>query len=147
MGTKVLHRPTPLDTPCVEWTGSIQKNGYGYFYAVGTPQRQVLAHRAAAAAVLGWEALEGKVVLHRCDNPPCVRYDHLQVGTQVDNCKDMWAKGRGRNGTRRLTSDQVRRIRSERQSGRTLQSIADEFGVTSSNIHYIIANLTWKELI
>lgn len=145
MGTKVLHRPTPLDTPCVEWEGSIQKNGYGYFYVDGN--RQVLAHRAAAAAVLGWEALEGRVVLHRCDNPPCVRYDHLEVGTQIDNCKDMWAKGRGRNGTRRLTADQVRRIRSERQSGRTDQSLADEFGVSRSNIYQITANLTWKELI
>jgi hypothetical protein len=38
----------------------------------------------------------GVNVLHRCDNPPCFRIDHLYLGTQKDNARDMVAKGRQR---------------------------------------------------
>lgn len=35
-----------------------------------------------------------KVVMHTCDNPPCVNPDHLQGGTQVENGLDAKRKGR-----------------------------------------------------
>lgn len=37
---------------------------------------------------------DGAQVLHRCDNPPCVRPSHLWIGTQQDNIRDMIVKGR-----------------------------------------------------
>lgn len=48
---------------------------------------------------LMWEEVNGPIphgmcVLHRCDNPPCIRPDHLFLGTKADNVRDMIAKGR-----------------------------------------------------
>lgn len=49
---------------------------------------------------MAWEHYVGPIpdgvdVLHHCDNPPCVRPDHLFLGTARDNVGDMLAKGRG----------------------------------------------------
>lgn len=37
-------------------------------------------------------------MLHHCDNPPCVRPDHLFEGTHADNVADCIEKGRRRRG-------------------------------------------------
>lgn len=38
----------------------------------------------------------GKVLMHQCDTRNCCNPSHLSVGTQSENMRDMWAKGRGR---------------------------------------------------
>lgn len=48
---------------------------------------------------LSWEIHHGKdagekMVLHKCDNPPCVRPDHLFKGTALINTHDALLKGR-----------------------------------------------------
>jgi hypothetical protein len=80
---------------CWEFTGTRNGMGYGVLGRHGRRGGNVLAHRAA------WELTFGPVpaelcVLHRCDNPPCVRPDHLWLGTRMDNNRDMVAKGRHR---------------------------------------------------
>lgn len=42
----------------------------------------------------------GRVVMHSCDNPCCVRPSHLTVGSVADNQADMASKGRGYWGAR-----------------------------------------------
>ena len=37
---------------------------------------------------------EGMIIMHTCDNPRCVKPDHLKLGTHKDNTQDMIAKGR-----------------------------------------------------
>ena len=46
-------------------------------------------------------ALDGRpagdlIVLHACDNPECVRPDHLRLGTYAENTRDMLDRGRSR---------------------------------------------------
>jgi len=71
---------------CWEWQGSRHPVGHGYFgLSDGTI---VYAHR------FSWELKYGAIptayqVNHLCDNPPCVRPDHLYIGTQRENFNDM----------------------------------------------------------
>jgi HNH endonuclease len=53
----------------------------------------VAAHKVAWI-LDGHDIPRGMKILHRCDNPICVRPQHLFVGTQAENIKDMMNKGR-----------------------------------------------------
>lgn len=79
---------------CWEWTASKDSCGYGLF-RVSHTENMRRAHRVAWTLENG-EIPDGLHVLHRCDNPACVRPSHLFLGTHRDNMLDMHAKGRGR---------------------------------------------------
>lgn len=82
-------------TDCWFWRGRCTGDGYprwGMSYA----------HRMAWKLARG-PIPDGLFVLHRCDNPSCVNPDHLFVGTQSDNMRDMVEKGRQRGGAPRKT--------------------------------------------
>lgn len=86
-----------MTTPCWVWTGALfKKSGYGQFQMNGSPH---LAHRVAHYFYKGLPP-GALLVLHRCDYRPCVREDHLFLGTHADNGADMAAKGRGAEGNR-----------------------------------------------
>jgi len=85
---------------CWLWTAGKTPLGYGIFQ-VKTEKcmgwghwKSVRAHRFAWELTYGLIP-EGMNVLHKCDNPPCVRPTHLFLGTQKDNVRDMIHKGRG----------------------------------------------------
>ena len=84
---------------CWVWVGPTNDKGYGQIRVGGRGSRCLLVHR------LSWELHYGPIppgmcVLHHCDNPPCVRPDHLFLGTLADNNRDMYRKGRDNNGQR-----------------------------------------------
>ena len=81
---------------CWEWQGATdarptRRPGYGLVTVNG---RRAKAHRVAWELANGREIPPGLLACHRCDNPPCVRPDHLFVGTMSDNIRDSVAKGR-----------------------------------------------------
>ena len=126
--------------PCREWTGQRTKAGYGW------KKRHVYMHRWVMAQIHGWEALKGKVVRHHCDNPPCYRYDHLQLGTQADNIVDMKVRGRWGVGEdhhqAKITDDDIDQMKAMyHEQGMKQPDIAEIFGVDRSHVSRIVRGL------
>lgn len=139
---------------CREWTGQRSRDGYGRILIGGKDGRLQLVHR------LSWQIHRGPIppglqVLHRCDNPPCWRVEHLFLGTHADNMADMAAKGRRRgavgecNSHAKLTVADVRVIRERyeprsRSTGRA--ALAGEYGVSVYTISKIVNGAIWAEV-
>jgi DNA-binding CsgD family transcriptional regulator len=146
---------------CWIWLGGTSK-GYGRFAL--TRRKTVRAHRFSFEMANGLLA-PGMCALHKCDNPGCVRPDHLFAGSDADNVADRDAKGRtavgDRSGARtrpdarprgsgharaRLTEAQVTLIKSRLREGATQRELAREFGVAEPTVSHIVAGRTWRQV-
>jgi len=74
-----------MDTPCIEWTGSCQPDGYGRAYVKRAGRwTTTSAHRAAYERAYG--ALPSTLqVDHLCRNKLCVNLAHLEAVTRQEN--------------------------------------------------------------
>ncbi len=98
------------------------------------------------------------LVMHKCDNPPCVNPDHLIRGTPKDNSTDCAVKGRcffkkghtrskmENNGRAKLCRDDVAGIRVKLELGGGGPSIAKEYGVSYETIYQIRDRVIWKDI-
>lgn len=78
------------ESGCWEWLGQKWPGGYGYVRVKG---KTIPAHRY----IYSWykEEIDPTLIAcHTCDNPGCVNPDHIFLGTQADNMRDMVSKGR-----------------------------------------------------
>lgn len=78
------------DDECWPWTAARLPAGYGL---MGNEKKWTYAHRLSYQLNKG-PIPEGMIVMHSCDNPPCVNPSHLRVGTYRENSLDSVAKGR-----------------------------------------------------
>lgn len=126
--------------PCHLWIGALDRHGYGEISLGPTSRPRVGAHRVAFLAHYGrWPEPNA---LHRCDNPPCVRWEHLYEGTHADNSEDMVRKGRS---VAKVTSEQVKEIRKRYASGKVTQvQLAEEFGLRQTQISNIVRYVQWR---
>jgi hypothetical protein len=157
---------------CWLWIGHIDHKGYGEFtLEVGRKSR---AHRFAYELSFGL-ILPGLHCLHTCDVRHCVRPDHLFLGTQGDNMRDMVRKGRDyqhanperilrgdkhparlhperlprgeQHVSAKLKESQVREIRRlHTEEGWTYQRLASRFGVHKHMIYLIVTRKAWKHV-
>ena len=81
---------------CWLWQALKNKTGYG---VVNYNYKTQLAHRVAWTLTHG-DIPAGLYVCHKCDTPGCINPDHLFLGTQLENMRDMASKGRSRRGKR-----------------------------------------------
>jgi len=136
---------------CIEWTGCLGNKGYGQRLIKG---KSYLTHRLAYVEHHGLsiEDIDGMLVCHRCDNPPCLNPGHLFLGTHKDNMADMYAKGRenpprgSRNHTSKLTEADIPIIRQMLSVGMTQVSIAKRFGVWQTAISKIKRGVRWSHI-
>ena len=131
------YRVSP-ETSCWDWLGGVNNKGYG-------------PHRRFYQRLVG-PIPTGMQVCHHCDNRRCVNPDHLFVGTNSDNVRDMVRKGRqvipDRRGERhpraKLTKQQVDEIRERYRAGEGQTALAREFGVQQPAIWKIVTRRTWS---
>lgn len=127
---------------CWIWKGATSK-GYAI---LGIGGRMEKASRVSWFIHFG-AIPEAQLICHRCDNPKCVNPFHLFLGTHKDNTQDAITKQRmlvgEKNGQHKLTSKDVRYIRS---SDKSATQLAKRFGVHIPCITRIIKRQRWKHL-
>lgn len=140
---------------CWTWLGSIkhrrnrpQSEWHGQWRnAAGQIE---LTSRAA------WRLLVGPIpsrafVLHKCDVPRCCNPEHLYLGTQADNVRDMWERERAKpralegvkHGGAKANDEIVRDIRASKESTAIL---AAKHGLSRATVHDIRLRNTWKHV-
>lgn len=133
-----------LAKDCWEWVGFREERaGYGVFCKKS-------AYRVAYEMANG-PIPKGMHVCHRCDNPRCIRHDHLFLGSAADNVADKVSKGRQTRGTSvktcKLTEEQVRSIIAEYATGEVwAHQLGAKYGVHEDTIRKIIKGESWKHL-
>lgn len=127
---------------CWLWKGSIYDTGMGYG-VLSYQSKHLQAHRVSYELEYG-EIPVGLCVLHKCDNPPCVRPDHLFLGTRKDNAEDRHRKGRTRTDAMSWELVDEARFRYKNEDVTGLQ-LAKEYGVSGSFMHQILDGKSWKE--
>ena len=148
---------------CWLWCGWKGDRGYGRFVIDGVRYR---SHRLAWW-INGKEIPDGMLVCHRCDEPSCVKPDHLFVGTSKENTRDMVQKGRAHwqlrpssrpprnprsNGPRTNLSCRsvslraAREIRTaHRDRGESLRSLASRMGIGRTAVWRIVHDQTYRD--
>lgn len=153
---------------CWLWQGQRGSGGYGKISGLllGRPRRHYRAHRVAYELTYG-PIPDGDLVRHFiCDNPPCVRPDHLRLGSPADNSADCVSANRTARGDAhgsrilpervlrgtshpkaKLDDEAVQAIIAARNVGESLGKIGNRYGVSKQTISRVVRGETWRHVI
>ena len=136
---------------CWEWTGATNGVGYGRISIEG---KSILTHRFSYSLVYG-PVPDGMLVCHHCDNPGCVKPSHLFIGTQSDNLKDAFGKGRltppcirgEAHVSSKLVENDVHEIRRLYATGRVTQAVLGKmWRISEVMAGKIVNRRKWKHV-
>jgi len=133
---------------CWVWVANCDHHGYGKIGSGGKHGRTLSAPRVSYD-LHNDEPAGAQHVLHRCDNPSCVRPNHLYVGDRITNMRDMVERGHGPQGARhhsaRLTCAQahmIRRVCKGAPRG-TMARLARKLGVRIGVVYAVATGKTY----
>ena len=133
---------------CWLWLGTTN-GSYGRHKFFGKPWP---AHRLAYWIFVK-EFDKSLDVCHHCDNPLCVRPNHLFLGTHQDNMRDMVSKGRNApthgslNYKAKLSEARIHEIRElYLKGGTSTTKLGKQYGVHFSTIARIVNGKSWKHV-
>lgn len=133
---------------CWNWGFGVTAGGYGQ---MAFERKKYAAHRLSWSHYNNQEIPKGCVIMHKCDNPKCVNPNHLLLGTQKDNVKDMMNKGRFKDYNKSGENNPSSVVREKDvceiyEANGTHQDIADRFGYPHNAVSKIRNDQTWKSL-
>ena len=147
----------PLETPCWEWTGGLDKAGYGRIHVKkhgGGKGKNYFAHRVCYMIHRGYIEPE-EYILHQCHNRLCCNPDHHRLGDHNDNMDDLAQSRRvagENNHNSKLNGDEVYEVLILYHEGDadgelwTIEEIAEAFEVSKGSITDIVYGRTWKDI-
>lgn len=142
-----IEKYTDKSGSCWLWIRATNAKGYG-ICAEG------LVHRASYKMYNG-PVPEGKYVLHKCDVRNCCNPDHLYVGTQKDNVRDMYERNRSntkgqppgeKHSLAKLKDVQAIELLAKSKAGESIKDLAQQYGIGSTQVRRIVSGLRWKHL-
>jgi hypothetical protein len=140
---------TNSNNGCWYWQKSKHSFGYGYFRI---NKKTYLAHKLALIFWNNGIEVEGKQVLHSCDNPACCNPAHLRWGTPKNNIYDAIERGRHKkppvfrgeaHPQSKLKWKDVDEIRGMRSNGVSVKEMATKYKVSINTIYRIISFDNW----
>lgn len=139
------------NTHCWNYTGFVDKIGYGSCKRVCGTETIVGAHRVAYYLTHGPFDFS-RHVLHKCDNRKCINPDHLFLGDQLSNMQDKVNKKRQKRShdtynaafTPKQKADILKQYKfGVRGCGAT--TIAKRYGVCHQTILNLVKKYTYKD--
>ena len=134
------------DTGCWNWTKGRNSRGRATVKIKGSMQYV----SRVSYLIFNMKAIGDFYVLHKCDNPACINPDHLWLGDQFDNMRDMVSKGRNADNSgesnpfSKLSEKDIDGIKSMVQSGHTLAATALKYGISYPHVSRIIKKVAWS---
>lgn len=113
---------------CWNWKGRLNEWGYGRVFHNG---RGILSNRLSWMIHFG-EIPNEMLVCHKCDNPACINPQHLWLGTNTDNMRDMMKKERNQKKLNKLQVSIIRKSYAKHYP--VGKSIGDKFGISGKEL-------------